>query len=278
MKSLGEVIALSSQFLQDKGIERGRRLIEDLLAHLLKCKRIDLYLQFDRPMEEKELGVIRGSVKRLVSGEPIDYIIGEVDFFGSTFLVDSRVLIPRPETEVLVDLIAKRMGVQQSLWDVCAGSGCIGISLKKKFPHLSVFLSDLSEKALEVAKANGVKNGADVHFYLGDLFAPFKGNSTDLIVCNPPYVSSLEFETLDSSVRDFEPKMALVGDGNGLDFYERISLEAPEFLNHKGQIYLEIGWKQGEAVQKMFTSSVWGKKELIQDWSGKDRFFFLEKQ
>ncbi len=278
MKALGEVLQLSSRFLQDRNVERPRRLVEDLLSHLLQCKRIDLYMQFDRPLDDSELSILREWLKRTLKNEPLEYITGEVDFFDCKIKVDPRVLIPRPETELLVDLIAKKIKDTKSLWDLCTGSGCIGISLKKKFTHLDVVLSDISSDAIALAKENAERNGVDVTLCTGDLFAPFVGKRTDLIVCNPPYVSSSEFLTLDPSVRDFEPRMALVGGERGSDFYERLALEAPNYLESGGWMFLEIGDRQGALVKEIFSSTVWKQIQLFQDLSGKDRFFFLEKQ
>ncbi len=278
MKSVGEVLSLSTRFLQDRNIERPRRVAEELLSFLLRCKRIDLYMQFDRPLEEKELSLLREWLKRASQNEPVEYILGEIDFFGCSIQVDSRVLIPRPETEILVDLIAKKITTQKSLWDLCTGSGCIGISLKKKFPHLDVSLSDISAKALSLAQENAAKNGVDVSFFEGDLLAPFQGKTVDILVCNPPYISANEFLTLDPSVRDFEPKLALVGGEKGSEFFERLAKALPEYLSPGGLVFFEIGFAQGAEIQEIFNSPIWGRSERIQDWSGKDRFFFLEKQ
>lgn len=278
MKSLGEVLRLSTHFLTEKKIESPRRLVEELLARCLKCKRIDLYLQFDRPMEEKELEELRVGVRRVSRHEPIEYVLGEIDFFGSVIEVDSRVLIPRQETEFLVDLIAKKITSQKNLWDVCTGSGCIGISLKKKFPEIEVFVSDISPEALELAQKNGKRNSVDINYFLGDLLTPFEGKKTDLFICNPPYVSSQEFLALDPSVLRFEPKLALVGGEEGLDFYKRLSEDLPRHMNPGGWVFLEIGDKQRMRVEEIFCSPVWGGRKWISDLSGKDRFFFLEKQ
>ena len=275
MKSLGEVLQLSSRFLTDKKIDRPRRLVEELLSHLLQCKRMDLYMQFDRPMDDSELTVLRGWVQRASKNEPVEYIVGELEFCGNMILVDSRVLIPRVETELLIEKIG---GSPRVIWDICTGSGCIGISLKKKFKEACVVLSDISPDALALAQENGRKNGVDVEFFLGDLLKPFEGKKADLIVCNPPYVSSQEFGQLDPSVRDFEPKLALVGGEDGLDFYRRLALDLPEHLNEGGQVFLEIGFTQGKGVQEIFNSPIWRERKVFQDLSGKDRFFFLEKQ
>jgi len=278
MKSVGEILAATSSFLEKKKIERARRMAEELLAHALEVKRIDLYLQFDRPVEEEELSRIRPWVKRAAAREPIEYILGSIEFYGCKIRVDPRVLIPRPETEILVDWISKRIGRVGSAWDLCTGSGCIGIALKKRFPHIAVILSDLSPEALALARENSRLNGVDVELLQGDLFAPFEGRRGDLVVANPPYVSAKEYVSLDSSVREFEPRAALVGGERGIEFYERLGEELPRFLNPGAQVFLEIGSTQGDAVQKIFSSSLWTKRELSRDFSGKNRFFFLEMQ
>ncbi|HSX13593.1 MAG TPA: peptide chain release factor N(5)-glutamine methyltransferase [Chlamydiales bacterium] len=276
MKSVAEILPLSTQYLQERNIPNARRLVEELLGHLFKCKRIQVYMQFDRPIVEAELVTLRDWLRRLAKHEPLEYIIGEVEFFGGVFHTDSRALIPRPETELLVEMIAKSMKDQESLWDICTGTGCIGISLKRKFPNLFVSLSDLSMDALSLAKENAL--GLHVEFCYGDLFAPFEGRKADMIVCNPPYVTAKEFLTLDASVRDYEPTMALVGGESGLEFYERLAQEAPSYLNPKGQLILEIGASQGKKIFEIFSKPVWSRKELVQDLASKDRFFFLEIQ
>ena len=278
MKTVSEAIALASKFLKEKGIERSRRLAEEIFSFALKLKRIDLYMQYDRPLNEEELCQIREPLARCAKNEPFEYISKEVEFFGCPLFVDQRVLIPRQETEILASLISKTIDQEATLWDLCTGSGCLGLSLKKHHPNLNVTLSDLSEEALVVAKMNAEKNKLDVQFRLGDLFAPFQeGEKTDLIVCNPPYVREEEWGQLSPSVKDFEPKTALVAPNDGLYFYQKIALHAPKYLNPKGKLWIEIGSSQKEAVQAIFNGGFWSKIQPIQDWAGKDRFFFLEK-
>ncbi len=280
MKTIKDVITLAAQHLEQKGIERPRRDVEDMLAHLLGCKRLDLYVQFDRPLDEKELEALRVYTKRRAKGEPLQYILGEIEFFGASISVSPAVLIPRPETEILASKVAAMIDPQKPtvLWEICCGSGCLGISLKKKNPMLKVNLSDISKNALEVARQNAVKNAVDITFLEGDLFAPFFGQKADIILCNPPYISQKEYDALDPSVRDFEPKIALVGGEDGLAFYRRLAEEAPAFLNRGGKLCLEIGYEQGEAVMQLFSQSQWKGKTLEKDWAGKDRFFFLETE
>lgn len=279
MKTVGEILSASASFLQNKNVDRARRQAEELLSFVLKMKRIDLYLQFDRPLIESELILMRQFVKRLSEGEPLDYVLGEVEFYGCKYKVDRRALIPRPETEILIDFIARGIGSAfGGLWDLCTGTGYIGIALKKKCPALSVSLSDLSSEALSLAAENALLNGVDVELLHGDLLIPFRGRKADIITVNPPYISVKEYFTLDPSVRNFEPKMALVGGEKGTEFFERLADDLPSFLNPKGKVFLEIGSTQGDEMQKIFSSPVWVKREVHMDWSGKARFFFLEMQ
>ncbi|MBU6383830.1 MAG: peptide chain release factor N(5)-glutamine methyltransferase [Verrucomicrobia bacterium] len=265
MKTIGEIVTLSGQFLAK--LPRGKRIAEEIIADVLGMTRMDLYLQFDRPLVESELTHIRAKLKRCAKNEPVEYILGAVDFFGCRIQVDPRVLIPRPETEILVEKIAKqaKTGV---LWDVCCGSGCIGISLKKANPHLQVVLSDIDKGALAVAAQNAALNGVEVTFVHGDLLEPFQGQKADWIVCNPPYVTEEEYQRLDPSVKDFEPKIALVG---GISVYERLAHVA-DFLNPMGAFFFEIGCDQKTALQTLFP-----KATIECDWAGHPRFLFAQK-
>ncbi len=279
MKTIGEVLKLSASYLQERQAENPRRSAEELLASLLKMKRLELYMQFDRPLTEPELAALREQIRRKAKGEPLAYISGEVEFLDCKIRVDRRVLIPRQETEILADLIVKKLGAREGvLWDVCTGSGCLGIALKKALPQLQVVLSDLSKDALALARENARANGVEVEFLEGDFLKPFEGRVCDFFVSNPPYVSQSEYLSLDPSVRDFEPQMAFVGGESGLAFYERLGRDLPRFLKPGGVAFLEIGAGQGEAVKKIFSEAEWAQAELKKDWSGRDRFFFLEKQ
>lgn len=277
MKTVGEILKASTAYLEKNKGDRPRRSAEELLSHALRLKRLDLYLQYDRLLLEEELAFVRDGLKKLLQGQPLQYILGEIEFYGCQIRIDQRALIPRPETELLVDLIVKKkpLGIA---WDLCTGSGCIGIALKKTLPHLAVSLSDLSKDALSLAAENGKINGVEISLYEGDLLTPFFGKKANLVVCNPPYVSASEYCALDPSVRDFEPKIALVGGKEGTEFYERLETDLPRYLHPGAQIFLEIGTLQGQAVRKIFSSDLWVRQELLRDWSGKDRFFYVEKQ
>lgn len=236
---------------------------------------MDLYMRYDQPLHDEELGALRELMKRAATKEPVEYITGELEFFGALFKTDQRALIPRVETELLVEYVARGLKGNETVLDLCTGSGCIGISLKRKFPNLTVYLSDLSEDALNLARENA--KDVAVEILHGDFLTPFAGKKADVIVCNPPYVTEKEYLEIDASVRDFEPKMALVGGADGLEFYKKLA-SAHEALTPHGKLFLEIGCNQGNQLQKIFQSPFWTNGKLIQDLAGRDRFFSLEKQ
>lgn len=280
MKTLGEVIQLTMNVFKDKNIERPRRTAEELLSHVLRMPRMELYMQFDKPFQEEELVILRELVRRKVKGEPLEYLLGSVSFYGCSIEVNKDVLIPRPETEILLDRACSRLKTRdlsgKVAWDLCTGSGCLGIGLKKALPQLKVTLLDLSEKALFLARRNAEQNRVDVAFIQGDLLAACKNSKADILLCNPPYVSKKEYEDLDVSVRGYEPKEALVGGEDGLLFYRRLAHELPFYLRPGAHVFFEIGWAQGEAVRKLFSSPCWRNICMEKDLAGHDRFFFLE--
>ena len=270
MKTIGELLQLSSDFLNQKCIERARREAEDLLSAVLHVPRLDLYMQFDRPLDEQEVSHYRTYIQRRAQGTPYEYIVGQVRFLDAELKVTPDVLIPRPETEILVAKILEQLpDTQMEVWDICCGSGCIAISLKKARPSWTVFASDISPKALALAKENAVKNGVEVTFLEGDLLKPFQGRMADVIISNPPYVSVKEYAAMDKS----EPQLALVGGSTGYEFYERLAQEIPTHLRAGGKIFFELGTGMGERVASLFS---FGKKKVENDFAGHDRFFFLE--
>ncbi len=280
MKTLGEVLAITSQFLKEKKCTRSRRIAEELIGHALTLKRLDLYMQFDRPMAEAELEVLRRLLKRAAKKEPVEYITGSVSFYGCEIEITPDVLIPRPETEILVDLACKQLKLQdqkgKTAWDLCTGSGCIGIAVKKACPDLTMILSDISEAALAVAGRNAEKNEVLVELISGDFLNPFAGRRADFVFCNPPYISSKEYFTLDPSVRDFEPRLALVAEDEGLAYYKKLKEALPSCLNPGAKVFLELGKDQGDALLELFSGPVWKSARVEKDWAGHDRFFFLE--
>ena len=280
MRTVIEILKLSTDYLEQKNIAHARRQAEELLGEALELGRMGLYLEYGRPLTEEELVKCREWLKKRGQGEPLQYISGALDFFDCRFKVTHDVLIPRQETEILVDKISKELAKTnlegKVLWDICCGSGCIGISLKKKFPSLSVILSDISDKALAIAKENAKKNEVDVGFFSGDMLAPFENQRADFIVCNPPYISENDYKKLEIEVKSYEPKLALVSGSSGLECYNRLSKALPDYLAPGGKVWFEIGDGQGEAIKEMFSGSCWVHCAHEQDWSGRERFFSLE--
>jgi release factor glutamine methyltransferase len=280
MRTVLEVLKLSTDYLQQRNIENSRRQAEELLGEALGLGRMGLYLEYARPLNEVELTKCREWLKRRGQREPLQYIAGALDFFDCRIEVNRNVLIPRQETEILVDKISKELSQisleGKVLWDICCGSGCIGIALKKKFPELRVCLSDLSEKALAVAKENAKKNNVEVEFFQGDLLQPLQNQCADFVVCNPPYISENDYEKLEIEVKGFEPVSALVSGASGLEFYVRLANDLPSHLHPKAKVWFEIGDGQGEGIRKIFNAPCWTHCRYELDWSGRERFFSLE--
>ena len=270
MKTIGELLQLSCDFLGQKGIERSRREAEDLLSAVLQVPRLDLYMQFDRPLDEPEISSYRSYIQRRAQGTPYEYIVGQVRFLETELKITPDVLIPRPETEILVAKILEQLpDTPMEVWDICCGSGCIAISLKKVRPSWTIFASDISPKALALAQENAAKNGVEITFLEGDLLKPFQGRTADVIISNPPYVSVKEYASMDKS----EPQIALVSGPTGYEFYERLAQEIPSHLRFGGKIFFELGTGMGAKVLSLF---MFGKKKVENDFAGHDRFFFLE--
>ncbi|HEY4255232.1 MAG TPA: peptide chain release factor N(5)-glutamine methyltransferase [Chlamydiales bacterium] len=282
MKQLNEVLKLSTAFLQERGVTRARRIAEELIAHCLQIKRLDLYMAFDRPMEEKELAALRPMLLRCREHEPVEYVLGSVEFADCKLVLNRSVLIPRPETEILVEWVKKRLKGWGSLegkvlWDICTGSGALGIALKKAFPALQVVLTDISKDALALAAQNAQANDVEVELIQGDLLQPLAGRKADVVVCNPPYLSTSEYLSVEPSVKNFEPRGALVGGERGIELYEQLAQTLPQHLNAPALAFFEIGASQGAEVKKILNSPFWSRSSLEKDWAGHDRFFFLEK-
>ncbi len=223
-------------------------------------------------LSEKQLnGIFELSVKR-VKRYPMAYILGYKDFYGLNFKVNENVLIPRPETEHLIETFLKYSHEFENILDLCCGSGCIGITVKHLVPNIEVTLSDISKPALDTARENAVnllKSDKKITFIQSSLFENIKGKF-DAILCNPPYVSEREYIELSTDVH-FEPEIALLGKNNGLEFYERIALEAKEYLKPGGFVFFEMGDKQIDSIIEICQSNNYIFREQVKDYSGKDR-------
>ncbi len=267
-----EIINKTTPYLAKAGVVSPRLTIELLLAHVLKKKRLQLYLEFERELDDATLEVLRSLVKRRVAGEPLQYVIGETEFCGLKLAVDRRVLIPRPETELLVEVVAARKPA--TVVDVGTGSGCIALALAQRLPAAEVTATDVSPDALAVATANvsryDFKNFT--RLLQGDLLSIFPdGFTVDAIVSNPPYIASGELAQLPQEVKDFEPAQALFAGVDGLEVISRLVLEAKRFLSPTGFVALEIGAGQCAAVTQLFESAGYKLVQVEKDLQGHER-------
>jgi len=216
-----------------------------------------------------------------MSDEPLAYRLGYVDFYNLHLEVNPDVLIPRNETEILADKVIARMKKRGkdsfTAVDLCTGTGCLGLTIKSIFPNARVILIDICEKALDVAKKNAKRNHLEVEFLCQDALESYQGPKIDLFLSNPPYVTDEEYELLDPSVKNYEPKKALVGGVEGLDIYQKISNKLYPLMNDSSLAAFEIGYQQREGFHKIFSVNPWKSIQCEKDWSGHDRFFFLEK-
>jgi release factor glutamine methyltransferase len=282
MKAVNDILARSAEYLEERGVESPRRLAEQMLCGLLNLSRMDLYLGFDRPLNDEELAQCRSRLKRLGEGEPIQYIEGVVDFLGCSIEVGPSVLIPRPETEELASKIVEELKTRdlqgKRLWDICAGSGCLGIAVKKACPELEVVMSDISSDACRIAGKNAGNNRVEAKCRHGDLFAPFENETAHFIVSNPPYVSESEYRGLSRSVKGYEPEQALVGGADGLEVYRRIAKDLKKYLAPGGKAWMEIGFSQGNDIKVIFERAGFARLKVECDLSGHNRFFSLENE
>ncbi|MDQ3622752.1 MAG: peptide chain release factor N(5)-glutamine methyltransferase [Verrucomicrobiota bacterium] len=271
MKTVLEVIQATTAYFQKHGIESPRLNIEHLLAHVLEKKRMELYLEFDRPLSQSELEPLRELVKRRTQGEPLQHLLGTVEFLGHTFACDQRALIPRPETEQLVELLLQEAAPQRLL-DVGTGSGVIALSLAAAWPEAGVEGIDLCEDALVLARKNAAQLGLTerVRLYRSDLFENVEGEF-GLIVANLPYIDPAEIPHLAGEVQ-FDPKLALDGGTGGLKVIARLIATAPQYL--RGRLALEIGHDQADALRTELARYHYQNIRVMADHQGHQRFVF----
>ena len=266
--TIGSLVKWATDDFRARGIENPRLDAEVLVAHALGIDRTRVIIEAMRPLDPAELALLRDLVKRRRSREPIAYLRGEREFYGRTFHVDSRVLIPRPDTEALVEVaLARTTHVSLSMrqLDLCTGSGCVAITMARQRPTANVLASDVSPGALAVARENAYRLGAyNVAFVESDLFANIPATSRfDVITANPPYIATGEIEGLMPDVRDFEPRMALDGGADGLDLVRRIVDGAPAFLDAEGVLAMEIGAGEAASTRALFEAK--GYRDIAVD-------------
>jgi release factor glutamine methyltransferase len=250
-----KVLTWTKGYLAEKGVENARLEAEWLLCAALGMDRVGLYVNFDKPLTAAELTACRALVSRRARREPLQYILGSQDFYGLDFEVAPGVLIPRHDTEILVQEAAGRCPPAGRVLDIGVGSGCIAVALAKALPVIEMTGCDPSVAALELAARNAARHGVLLALVGGSLFEPFQGRMFDLIVSNPPYIPSADLDTLQPEVRDHEPRQALDGGADGLDFYRRIIPEAPCHPVPGGWLLLEIGMGQAADVRGLFEAA-----------------------
>ena len=256
--------------LEASGIAEADTDAELLLIHVCGTKRGERFSHPERELTEDEESRYLAMLSKRSSHIPLQHLTGVQSFMGMEFEVNENVLIPRQDTEILVEEVMKDGAVGASILDLCTGSGCIILSFLKYVNESVGIGTDISEKALEVAGENASRNGIDVQFIKSDLFEAVAGKY-DVITSNPPYIRSSDIEGLMPEVRDHDPLIALDGGEDGLVFYRRIVDEAADHLNPAGRVYLEIGFDQGEQVREMFFARGFKDAEIIKDYSGLPR-------
>lgn len=276
-----EAVRKTSAFLDAKGVPDALVASESMAARLLDCPRGFLASAMEKEISPSHLEAMRRGIKRLVAGEPLQYVLGEWDFRRLTLSCDRRALIPRPETEELVSRVLKWLGAnpadyERVIIDIGTGTGAIILSLASEYKGKAKFIgSDISEDAVALARSNARRNGLDgrVNFVVMDALDDFdEPECVDVIVSNPPYIESAECDRLDPRVKDFEPRLALDGGESGLDFYERYLSDALNVLKPGGAVFFEIGESQGEALRSLFLSYGFSDVKIEKDYSGHDRY------
>lgn len=280
-KTVLSLLRWSEDYLRGKGFDNPRLTVELLLAHVLHCTRIDLYRDFEEPLSKNEIAQFKTLFQRRLAHEPLQYVIGETEFMGLSFLVDRRVLIPRPETEIVVEhaiaiirSLANRPVV--SVLDVGTGCGNIAISIAKFVDNVSLTAVDVSQDALEVARTNVERHNAGdrVRLVQHDIFAPLNTISADpfdIILSNPPYISNEEAKNLPLEIIRYEPKRAVMEGGNGLSFFRRIAHVGKQTLSKNGWVLMEFAYNQGPAVVSIFSSKGYHNVAIAKDYDGHDR-------
>jgi release factor glutamine methyltransferase len=274
--SIRRVLTWAADDLKRRGNDGARLDVELLLGRVLGLDRIGLIIQSERPLAPSELAAFRELFKRRRAGEPVAYLLGEREFYGISLRVDARVLIPRPDSERLVEVALERTRARSMLGnalDLCTGSGCIAIAFARHRPTWNVTASDISPDAIALARENAHRSGAirNLRLVQGSLFAAVSGQRFELITANPPYIATAELAQLPVDVRDFEPKLALDGGADGLDLVREIAALAPSQMAPDGVLALEIGADQGAAALGLLQAHGYRDVQLARDLAGRDR-------
>jgi len=276
-----------TEYFTEKCIDLPRLNAELLLSHVLSMKRIELYTQFNKPVTSQQLDQLHDLIKRAGQNEPVAYLIGKTEFYSLEIDITADCMIPRPETELLVERAIEFLRSRrdaQLVCDLCTGCGCIAVAIAKNFSNARIIATDISDSALKVAATNIKKHRLENRITLlaGDLFEPLvpqiDTEKFDLIVCNPPYVSASEFEALAKNVKDYEPKLSLFAGTDGMDIHRRIIEIADSFLKPDAALMLEIGYAQGQAIRQLLEQKgAFGEIKIEKDFNNNDRIALARK-
>lgn len=257
----------------EKKIDRTEAFL--ILEHVLNMPKTEILMMLDKDVDANSIALIDSMVKRRLKSEPLQYIIHEQYFYGNRFYINENVLIPRADTEILVEEVSKIVKKNDKVLDLCTGSGCIAISLKKANPNIDMLASDINPNALVVAMVNSKINKVNVSFVRSNLFENIC-QKFDIIVSNPPYIKTEDIKFLQKEVR-CEPILALDGGNDGMEFYKKIIISANEFLNTNGLIALEIGYNQAKEVSQLLVENNYKNLRIIKDYGNNDRVILANK-
>lgn len=283
-----DILNRSVEYLSKKGIENSRLNAERLLGSTLNMDRVNLYLNFDRPLSEVEIDQFKKKLRRRARKEPLQYILGETEFMSLPFRINSSVLIPRPETEILVEHVIEKCQTKfeskknLAILDLGTGSGCIAIALANYLRNVHITALDFSQDALRTAKENAILNRVDDRISFAKIDFLSTGSlknlseKFDVIVSNPPYVSSADYEKLPEEIRNFEPSIALHDNEDGLNFYRRIAALSSDILDTKGFLALEVGLGQTSTVKELMLRNKFSCAESFRDLNGIERIIICE--
>ena len=270
-----DLIQWGEQYFSDNDFDNPRKEIEILLQDILKCGRVDLYLRFEEPLIKMQLGKLRKWVQQRKTREPIQYITGKAGFYDLILNITPDVLIPRPESERLVEVLIETVREKSSIsiLDIGTGSGCLALALGRELPNAKITGIDKSLKAIEIAKLNAVTlKIKNVIFSQIDLFENNIEGKYDVVISNPPYIPQIEIEALMPEVKNFEPHSSLTDSADGLTFYHKISEISKGIINSKGWLFLEVGLgEHPKKAMQIFSNNTFKNVELIKDYNGDDR-------
>jgi release factor glutamine methyltransferase len=286
--TLAEAIYKAAQKFSEHGISNPRLDAEVLLSHVLKKDRAWLITHISDPLDNGTVKLFESVIDRRTRREPLQYITGMQEFWGLEFIVTSDVLIPRPETELLVETALKIMqsaSRQATIIDLCTGSGCVAVSMAKEIGNARIFATDKSNRALAVARENARRHDVSdrIRFLEGDLYEPLEEldirGQADIITANPPYIRSGDLPMLQPEVRDYEPKIALIAGPEGIEIQQRVLATSPEFLKKHGALIMEMGMGQAEELKRMVAETgAYSTQEILKDLAGIDRVIVARKK